>query len=125
MTLHCSFVHDWGLNRLEGKTRETLFHDMEAQFNLGSVGLDDDDKGLFDISWRKLWQNSGLDKLGWLDAVRAARGSSHNPHTKRPNKQHIRIMSAAVFLTAGARPHGQRVASQTSQQPSTRSDIRT
>ena len=65
----CSFVHDRGLDGLDGKIRERLFHDMEAQFNLGSVGLEEEDMGLFGISWKALWQNSGLDKLGWLDPV--------------------------------------------------------
>ena len=44
-----SVVHVRGLDSLEGKMRETLFHDMDAQFNLGSIGLDDEDKGLFGI----------------------------------------------------------------------------
>ena len=45
----CSFVHDRGLDELDGTIRERLFHDMEAQFNLVSVGLEKDDMGLFGI----------------------------------------------------------------------------
>ena len=46
----CSFVHTRGLDGLEVKTRENMFQDMEAQFNLGSVGMNAKDKGLFGIS---------------------------------------------------------------------------
>ena len=119
----CSFVHDRGLDGLEEKTREKLFHDMEAQFNLGSVGLEEDDLGLFGISWKDLWQKSGLDKLGWLDAVKAARGSSRLHRTARANDQHSR-RDSAHFFTSGAHPQRQRTASCTPQRPITRSTTR-
>ena len=52
--------------------------------------------GLFGISWKELWQKSGLDKLGWLNAVKAARGSSHLHRTARANDQHDhRILALA------------------------------
>ena len=46
---------------LEENTWSKLLQDMEAQFSLGSVGVDEEDQGLFDISWEKLWDKSGMD----------------------------------------------------------------
>ena len=94
---------------------------MEAQFNLGSVGLEEDDKGLFGISWKALWKKSGLDKLGWLDTVKAARGSSRRHRTTQANDRDSRRDSTGNLLTAGEQPHRKRTASHTSQRPITRS----
>ena len=97
---------------------------MEAQFNLGSVGLEEIDMGLFGISMKALWKKSGLDKLGWLDAVKAARESSRLHRTAQANVRHSRRESAGNLLTAGAHPQRQRTASRTSHRPITRSTTR-
>ena len=71
-------MHDRGLNGLEEKERSNLLHNMESQFNLRTVGVNEEDRGLFGITWSALWDKSGLDKLGWIDVVHAARASSRN-----------------------------------------------
>ena len=65
-----------------------------------------------------------MDKLGWLDAVKAARGSSRLHRTTQANDRHSRRESTGNLLTAGAQPQQQRTASRTSHRRITRSTTR-
>jgi hypothetical protein len=42
-SFRCNFVHDRGKDGLREKERSTLLQDMEAQFSLGCIGLDNKD----------------------------------------------------------------------------------
>ena len=98
-SLRCNFVHDRGKDGLREKERSTLLQDMEAQFSLGRLGLDKEDQGLFGISWSELWEKSGMEKIGWVEAVKAARMSW------KPNQQRIpRRRSTSDLTSATSHP---------------------
>ena len=79
---HCSFVNNHcGLDGLEEKSGTKLFQDIEAQFSLEIIGINKDEHGLFGIYLDKVWDKSGMAKIGWIDAVKAARASSPNFRT--------------------------------------------
>lgn len=96
----CNFVHDRGKDGLREKERSTLLQDMEAQFSLGRMGLDDEDQGLFGISWSELWEKSGMEKIGWVEAVKAAR-KSRTPKHNRLSRRH-----SSSDLTSAPSPPG-------------------
>ena len=69
----CSFVNNHcGLDGVEEKSGTKLFQDIEAQFSLEIIGINKDEHGLFGISLDKVWDKSGMAKIGWIDAVKAA-----------------------------------------------------
>ena len=73
---------------------------MEAQFSLGRMGLDKEDQGLFGISWSDLWTKSGVEKIGWVEAVKAARMS------RKPNQQRLpRRRSTSDLTSATSHPN--------------------
>ena len=79
---HCSFVNNHrGLDGLEEKSGTKLFQDIEAQFSLEIISINKDEHGLFGISLDKVWDKLGMAKIGWIDAVKAARASSPNFRT--------------------------------------------
>ena len=97
--------------RLREKERSTLLKDMEAQFSLGRMGLDKEDQGLFGISWSELWKKSGMEKIGWVEAVKAAR-KSRKPNNHRLSCRHSTSDLASTPYHPG-RPMGPTTRSKT------------
>jgi hypothetical protein len=100
-SFRCNFVHNRGKDGLREKDWSTLLQDMEAQFSLGRMGLDKEDQELFGISWSELWEKSGMEKIGWVEAVKAALMS------RKPNQHRLpRRRSTSDLTSATSHPRG-------------------
>ena len=48
-----------------------MVQDMEAQFNIVSVGMNDEDKGMFGISWKNCGKSQAwTNYVGWMQLRR-------------------------------------------------------
>jgi hypothetical protein len=46
----------------KGRPGKKMVQDMEAQFNIVSVGMNDEDKGMFGISWKNCGKSQAWTK---------------------------------------------------------------
>ena len=61
------------------------------------MGLDKEDQGIFGISWSELWKKSGMDKLGWVEAVKAARTPIKNQSSLPPHRFSADDLTASLI----------------------------
>ena len=62
--LYSNVFHDIGLDCLDAKERSSLLHNMKAKFNLGTDGVDEEDR-----NWHHLVRPVGKIRIRntWLD----------------------------------------------------------
>jgi hypothetical protein len=80
----CIQVHESATGTLRTARKEELQHEIEAQQDMGSVGLLEDDQFLAKVNLDDLESSSGEQQEYWLLAIRAAREAGRLKGLQQP-----------------------------------------